>query len=63
MASLDGLSTDMLRTSRAAWWDDAFTRRLLDAIPSDTASIVDVGCGLASARSKTSCELAMPLRS
>jgi len=47
MASLDGLSTDMLRTSRAAWWDDAFTRRLLEAIPSDTASIVDVGCGLA----------------
>src|SRR6478609_388692 len=34
---------------RSRWWDDAFTRLLLDAVPPDTATLIDVGCGVATA--------------
>jgi ubiquinone/menaquinone biosynthesis C-methylase UbiE len=47
--NIDGLSTEELERSRAAWWDDTFTRLLLDAVPPDAATLIDVGCGLATA--------------
>jgi len=47
--NVDGLSTDELERSRAAWWDDAFSRLLLDAVPPDAATLIDVGCGVATA--------------
>jgi ubiquinone/menaquinone biosynthesis C-methylase UbiE len=46
---VDGLTTETLRASRTAWWDDAFTARLLDAFPSEVEQIVEVGCGLGQA--------------
>lgn len=46
---LDGLTVETLRASRASWWDDAFTRRLLDLVARDGVRIVDVGCGLSRA--------------
>ena len=46
---LDGLTSEDLRTSRAAWWDAKFTELLLRRVPSGTRKIVDVGCGLATA--------------
>jgi len=34
---------------RSRWWDDAFTRILLDAVPPNAATLIDVGCGVANA--------------
>jgi SAM-dependent methyltransferase len=47
--NLDGLSTEELERSRASWWDAAFTRLLLDAVPPDSATLIDVGCGVGTA--------------
>src|SRR4029077_18081758 len=47
--NVDGLSSEELERSRAAWWDDAFTRLLVDAVPPDEVTLIDVGCGLATA--------------
>lgn len=46
---LDGLTSEDLRASRAAWWDARFTELLLRRVPAGTRKIVDVGCGLATA--------------
>ena len=46
---LDGLTTEQLRASRQGWWDEYFTRFLLERLPSKTLRILDVGCGLATA--------------
>jgi ubiquinone/menaquinone biosynthesis C-methylase UbiE len=46
---LDGLTTSELRISRQGWWDEAFTQFLLRWIPDETHTLVDVGCGLATA--------------
>lgn len=45
----DGLSVETLRTSREAWWDDAFTDFLAGPLPARPGLLVDVGCGLAAA--------------
>jgi SAM-dependent methyltransferase len=45
---VDGLTVEELRSSRA-FWDDRYTRELLDGIPAAAKSLVDVGCGLARA--------------
>ncbi len=45
---VDGLSVEELRSSRA-FWDDRYTRELVDAIPEDATTLVDLGCGLARA--------------
>jgi ubiquinone/menaquinone biosynthesis C-methylase UbiE len=45
----DGLTPQALRTSPRSWWDDSFTRRLLDFIPLDTTRLVELDCGLAAA--------------
>lgn len=46
---MDGLSSEELRASRLGWWDRPFTRLLLDWIVPETRSILDIGCGLATA--------------
>lgn len=46
---LDGLTAAELAASRRDWWDEAFTEMLLRAVPAGAASLVDVGCGLATA--------------
>ena len=46
---LDGLTSEELRASRQGWWDEFFTRFLLSWIPEETHSLIDVGCGLATA--------------
>jgi SAM-dependent methyltransferase len=46
---IDGLTIEELRTSRDCWWDDRFTRILLDAIPATAGTLVEIGCGLARA--------------
>ncbi len=46
---LDGLTADELAASRRAWWNDAFTDLLFRRIPGGTRTLVDVGCGLATA--------------
>ncbi len=38
-----------LRKTREAWWDESFTRTLVECFPSDPSLLVDVGCGLATA--------------
>src|SRR5687768_3825931 len=45
---VDGLTVQELRSSRE-YWDDRFTRELLDGIPSGATMLVDIGCGLARA--------------
>jgi SAM-dependent methyltransferase len=45
---VDGLTVEELRSSRA-YWDDRFTRELLEGISHDATTLVDVGCGLARA--------------
>jgi ubiquinone/menaquinone biosynthesis C-methylase UbiE len=45
----NGMTPLTLQASRKSWWDSAFTRLLLDAIPLDTRQIVELDCGLASA--------------
>lgn len=42
---LDGITVAELQRGRHEWWDEAFTRLLLEAIPSAEVCIVDVGCG------------------
>lgn len=46
MRGVDGLTIDELRGSRDAWWDDVFTRALLDAAPATARTLVEIGCGL-----------------
>lgn len=46
---VDGLTAEELRSSRDEWWDAAFSRVLLDAIPTAAHTLVDLGCGLARA--------------
>jgi len=46
---LDGLTSEELRASRRGWWDEFFTRFLLSWIPEEAHSLIDVGCGLATA--------------
>ena len=46
---LDGLTSAELRASRLAWWDAEFTQLLLRHVPAGTRTLVDVGCGLATA--------------
>lgn len=43
---LDGLTPEMLRASRAAWWDEEFTRALIEPLGANARTVVDVGCGL-----------------
>lgn len=45
----DGLTPRALQTSRKNWWDERFTRLLLDFIPLSTRMMVEVDCGLAAA--------------
>jgi len=45
----DGLTPRALQTSRKTWWDERFTRLLLDFIPLSTRMMVEVDCGLAAA--------------
>ena len=45
----DGLTPKALQTSRKTWWDERFTRLLLDFIPLSTRMMVEVDCGLAAA--------------
>jgi SAM-dependent methyltransferase len=45
--NVDGLTAEDLDTTRAAWWDGAFARWLLAAVPPRVDRIVDLGCGLA----------------
>jgi SAM-dependent methyltransferase len=45
---VDGLTVEELRSSRE-FWDDRYTRELLDGIPAAATTLVDVGCGLARA--------------
>ncbi len=45
---VDGLTAEELRSSRA-FWDDRYTRELLDAIPEEATTLIDLGCGLARA--------------
>ncbi len=46
---LDGLTPDELDATRRGFWDETFTEVLLRRIPGDTTTIVDIGCGLATA--------------
>ncbi len=41
------LTPQQLQVSSKGWWDDAFTRLLMDAIPFDIKQIVEVDCGMA----------------
>jgi SAM-dependent methyltransferase len=34
------------RTAGTGWWDDAFTKMLLQLVPHDTRRVVDLACGL-----------------
>lgn len=51
---MDGLTIEELRSSRALWWDDDFTRVFLDAIPDGPGTLpgtlpvtlIEIGCGL-----------------
>jgi hypothetical protein len=45
---IDGLTVEELRSSRE-FWDDRYTRELLDPIPSTAGTLVEIGCGLARA--------------
>ena len=45
----DGLTPRAQQTSRRTWWDERFTRLLLDFIPLSTRMMVEVDCGLAAA--------------
>jgi ubiquinone/menaquinone biosynthesis C-methylase UbiE len=45
---IDGLTVEELRSSRE-FWDDRYTRELLDAIPATAGTLVEIGCGLARA--------------
>lgn len=45
----DGLTPRALQASRKNWWDERFTRLLLDFIPLSTHMMVEVDCGLAAA--------------
>lgn len=42
---LDGLTPELLRQTRADWWDDAMTRVLVERIPEESRWLADVGCG------------------
>ncbi len=46
---LDKETAALNAPSSRSWWDDAFTRLLLDAIPAHTRQLVEVGCGEARA--------------
>ena len=46
---VDGLTPRALQASRKSWWDDRFTRLLLDFIPLQTRKIIEIDCGLAAA--------------
>jgi SAM-dependent methyltransferase len=46
---VDGLTIEDLRSSRDLWWDEQFTRTMLDAIPGGARTLVEIGCGLARA--------------
>ena len=43
------LTPRALQASRKTWWDDRFTRLLLDFVPLATRKLVEVDCGLAAA--------------
>lgn len=43
---VNGLTTQDLRHGREVWWNAAFTRALLEALPADVRTLVEVGCGL-----------------
>jgi len=45
---VDGLTVSELRDSRE-FWDDRYTRELLDGIPPAARTLVEIGCGLARA--------------
>lgn len=44
---IDGLTPQVLRAAPRSWWDEAFTRRLLDFIPKGSRVVVEPDCGLA----------------
>ena len=46
---LDGLTAAELIASRQGWWDEAFTSLLVRRAPAGAATLVDVGCGVATA--------------
>jgi len=45
----DGLTPQTLQSASQSWWDDLFTRLLLEVVPLDTRQIVELDCGLAAA--------------
>jgi len=45
----DGLTLAEIVSSREAFWDDRFSAFLLEALPTSTRSILDVGCGIGTA--------------
>ncbi|MFH0902521.1 MAG: class I SAM-dependent methyltransferase, partial [Pseudomonadota bacterium] len=49
MRGLDGLSEQELRATRLGFWDDGFTQVLIRRFPDGVRTLVDVGCGLATA--------------
>jgi SAM-dependent methyltransferase len=46
---IDCLTPQTLQASHKSWWDEAFTRLVLDMIPFDTRCMVELDCGLAGA--------------
>jgi len=45
----DGLTPLVQGSSQGSWWDESFSRLLLDSIPLDTEQLVEIDCGLAAA--------------
>ena len=37
--------TAALNSPKSSWWDDEFTRLLLEVVPADARQIVEIGCG------------------
>ena len=46
---VNGLTPRAQQSSRKSWWDDRFTRLLLDVVPMNTRLLVELDCGLAAA--------------
>lgn len=46
---INGMTPLTQGSSQRSWWDESFTRFLLDAIPLDVQQIVEIDCGLAAA--------------
>lgn len=42
----DGLTAAELRRGRDDWWNAGFTRALLESLPEEVTTLVEVGCGL-----------------